>query len=185
MTKRTFIGIKVQFNEALREVFNSLKHELADERIKWVSPQNLHVTLHFLGETTEEQLVKVLKLISNKTSDFSGFTLKLNGLSFFRRQSSPSAVFFNLTEVDELVELVKNIKLGLSKLGFSVGQKFKPHLTLGRINYLRDRSAFYDLMEDFAETGCQLIKVDNIILYESILKPEGPVYKPVKVFPLN
>ena len=185
MSKRTFIGIKVSLDNENKAVFSELKRELADERIRWVSHENLHVTLHFLGETSDEQLVKVIKLIDYETAEFVGFLMNLKGLSFFKKQSSPSAVFFNLNDTDELEELAKSLKSGLSKLGFSVGRKFKPHLTIGRVKYLKDRDSFYNLMEDFEDTEPQLIKVENIILFESILKPGGPVYKPIKVFHLK
>jgi hypothetical protein len=56
---------------------------------------------------------------------------------------------------------------------------FNPHLTLGRIKNLKDLSSLKDLMAEYENSVIQKVFVDEVILYESLLLPSGPVYKPV------
>jgi len=62
--------------------------------------------------------------------------------------------------------------------------KFKPHLTLGRIKFISDLFVFHEILNDFNKDQLQVLKVDKLILYESILKPQGPEYISLKSFNL-
>ena len=62
---------------------------------------------------------------------------------------------------------------------------FKPHLTLGRIKTLVNRQDFKTILDKYKATELQNLVVEEIILYESILLPEGPVYKPIDKFSLK
>ena len=183
--KRTFIGIKIKLDPVLASTYQNVKTELADERINWVPDENLHVTLHFLGEALDEQIQKVVELIRLLAKGTPAFSFWLEGLAYFKRGSMPSALFFNLNETDDLVALAMKLKSGLNELDFPSGQTFKPHLTLGRVKSLRDKNKFYELMEQFQKTAGQCVTVTELILFESILKPSGPVYKPIEIIKLN
>jgi RNA 2',3'-cyclic 3'-phosphodiesterase len=61
-------------------------------------------------------------------------------------------------------------------------RKFKPHLTLGRIKYLKNKPKFFRLVESLKDKEFQKFSASQIILFESILLPQGPVYKPIEKF---
>jgi 2'-5' RNA ligase len=74
----------------------------------------------------------------------------------------------------------------LAKLGFQAEKRpFKPHLTLARIKYLKNKKAFYEAVEKYRDTFMQTAKINEIIFYRSILKPDGPEYKPIAKIDLN
>jgi 2'-5' RNA ligase len=56
---------------------------------------------------------------------------------------------------------------------------FNPHLTIGRIKHLNDKETLKSLIEQFQNSEMQIIPVNEVILYESILLQSGPVYKPL------
>jgi RNA 2',3'-cyclic 3'-phosphodiesterase len=64
-------------------------------------------------------------------------------------------------------------------------RKFKPHLTLGRIKYLRNKPSFFKLVDSFKDKVFQKFTANQIILFESILRPQGPAYRPIEKFILK
>jgi 2'-5' RNA ligase len=80
-------------------------------------------------------------------------------------------------------EIKKSIDKELLKLGFNPdAREFKPHLTLGRVKWVNDKNYLRDVVSRDKDTFFQEIKVNEIIFYESILRAEGPVYKPIEKF---
>ncbi len=185
MTKRTFIGIKINLETELLEVFDQLKDELCDEKIRWVKEANLHVTLHFFGEIKAEQVEKVKVLMAQTIKQFQTFSIVIRGISCFKKHALPSAVFFNIENAFELEDLAFSLKKGIAELGFQAGKKFKPHLTIGRVKHLNDKQVFYTILEKFNGSGKQIVSVSELIFYESVLKPEGPDYMVIDRFPLG
>ena len=80
---------------------------------------------------------------------------------------------------------MKVLRDELKKIGFEPDrQNLVPHLTLGRIKFLKDKLAFRKVVDDFRNISSGEIRVDSFILFESLLKREGPEYIPLKKFML-
>ena len=89
-------------------------------------------------------------------------------------------------EMDRLVLLKNKIEQVAAPFGFAVEKRtFKPHLTLGRIKFIKERNNFYSLIQRFEEKEIQIVKVTEIIFYRSILNSSGPVYKSLKTVQLK
>ncbi|MGQ8338723.1 RNA 2',3'-cyclic phosphodiesterase [Sunxiuqinia sp. A32] len=183
--KRLFIGIKIELEAVLKQVADVLKRQLKNERIKWVPDENLHITLHFLGNTSAVQLQKVVELMHMEISRKNSFSFRLGEVAYFKRHAMPSALFFSLYDADELIELAGNLKDGLKDLGFNVGNTFKPHLTLGRVKNLKDKRNFYETVHALQNDTQQVVQVEKVILFESVLNPAGPIYKPLEIIYLE
>jgi 2'-5' RNA ligase len=68
---------------------------------------------------------------------------------------------------------------GLKDAGFKLEDRpYRPHLTLGRIKSLKDTNTLKTALEKYKDKPIQQVNVEEVILYESILKPTGPIYKP-------
>jgi 2'-5' RNA ligase len=81
------------------------------------------------------------------------------------------------------MQLNDSIMNGLKDAGISIEDRpFKPHLTLGRIKYLKDKAVLKTLMDKYQNAEIQKVPVNEVILYESILLQTGPVYKPIGMF---
>jgi 2'-5' RNA ligase len=183
---RTFIALKINPEPPLLLKLKELKNELAGEPVKWVDENNLHLTLKFLGDTTLHQvddLKAILKKISARSNVFS---FRLKGLAFFKNKGIPRVLFIGIEEGEALQQLAAEINLQLFALGFEKENRpFSPHLTLARLKFLKDKRNFYNAIDKYRDTDIQSIVIHEIILYQSILKPAGPIYKPLEIFRLE
>ncbi|MGM0497893.1 MAG: RNA 2',3'-cyclic phosphodiesterase, partial [Bacteroidota bacterium] len=165
--------------------YAKLRNELENEKIKWVDPQNFHLTLFFIGDTDSEQIANVTKELSNLADDFSSTQIKLEGLGVFKNINKPRVLWAGISEFQGL----KDIKLALDKqmlqLGFNPdAREFKPHLTLARMKWIEDKRKLESLLKEYKDVIFQYSEIDQLIYYESILKESGPEYKPIEKFML-
>ncbi len=83
-------------------------------------------------------------------------------------------------------KLAEELDIRLAKLGFPPEKRpFKPHLTLARIKYLKNKKAFYQAVEKYRNTFMQTAEINELVFYRSILKPHGPEYKFISKIDLN
>lgn len=179
--KRLFAAIKIHPSANYIELFNEISAHLRHERIKWVEPENLHLTLKFFGETDEKLIPFIQQALADAAAKTNPFTLKIANTKVFGSRYDPKVIWFGIEKHDELISLVQNIHTGLEKGGWEPDrQNFVPHLTIGRIRKLNDKTLFQNIINKYNEVDIQMENVHKIILYESILRREGPVY--VNVF---
>ena len=184
--KRIFIGIKVEPEGILLRMISSLKAVLANEKIKWVDPANIHITLAFLGDTEEERIKAVSILLSNICSDYDRFRFHISGAGLFKSYQNPRVIWAGIENADELSGINERIVKGLRDTGFYLEERpFSPHITLGRIKYVKDKSLLRETLERYSDTDFQEVDVKEVELFESILRPEGPVYKRSGIFRLS
>jgi len=178
--KRLFAAIKVHPSEEYIRLFNEISSSLSHERIKWVKPENMHLTLKFFGQTDEKQILLITKAMEIGVATSKPFTLKIVNTGIFGSHYDPKVIWFGIDMRDELDILAKNIFDELRKSGWQQDrQNFIPHLTIGRIKELKDKSLFQQILSKYNAVEIQEEIVTEIILYESILHREGPLYEEV------
>lgn len=177
---RTFIALKIKPHPLLLELLNKGRIEFNNESVKWVDASNLHLTLKFLGDTSLVQITSVKEILSQTSERCNPFQFNLNGLGYFKSGGQPKILFTRIEPVHEMKRYVAVLENSLAEIGFQKEKRsFKPHLTLGRIKFLRDKRKFYnwiDKNESFEITG---LIVDEVTYFQSILSPKGPVYKTI------
>jgi len=179
--KRTFIAIDIHGNRELTRLVESYKIMFKEEKIKWVDPANLHLTLAFLGEVDEDQIIKAGKIINEAAENCSPFEIVLGGTGVFRNIKQPRVIWLNIEAPQSLYDLQKDICAELRKEDLYRDEKpFRPHLTLGRMKYVVKREVLSDLISSSGGINLPPQIVNELLLYESILKPEGPVYRLLK-----
>lgn len=185
-TIRTFIAIKIVPENELKSFFVKAKNTFSDERIKWVDESALHITLRFLGETTSEQVLKITASLDRIAAQTTHFSVRLKGAGYFKNRRMPRVLFVNIENAEPLGSLAEIIDSEILKSGFVRERKiFKPHLTLGRIKFLKNIDNFILFLSEYKEREFQTVQVTEIIFYQSILKSEGPIYKPLSKFNLK
>lgn len=185
-TKRTFIAIKIEPEKVLTDLFKNLKNNLKDEKIKWVEENNLHLTLRFLGETSQEQFQQVDLVLKKLAAENKPFCFDLQGTGFFGSKSQPKVLFISVLNAEILSQFADNLVKSISDFGFQTDEKpFAPHLTLGRIKEIQNSGQFLNLVQQYENVPFQQVLVNEIIFYESILHSTGPVYKPMRIYKLN
>jgi RNA 2',3'-cyclic 3'-phosphodiesterase len=175
--KRLFAAIKIHPSAEYISLFYEISSSLRHERIKWVEPENMHLTLKFIGETDEKQIPAIQQAIETAVSQSEPFTIKIANTGIFGSRYDPKVIWFGIEKQDELESLAQNIFTELAKRGWQTDrQNFVPHLTIGRIKELKDKPLFQKIISKYNTVDIQEENVTEIILYESILRREGPLY---------
>jgi RNA 2',3'-cyclic 3'-phosphodiesterase len=178
--KRIFIALKIEAGETLLTLISSFRARLNKDQIRWTDTGNIHITLAFLGNTEENSIKAIISMLEEKCEGFGQFELVLKGSGYFRNISDPRIIWTGIEPSEKLVQLYSRIMNGLKDLNIKIEDRpFKPHLTIGRIKQLKDKESFLTVTEEFKDHEIQLVPVNEVILFESILLPSGPVYKPI------
>ncbi len=179
--KRLFAAIKIHPSASYIRLFNEISSSLRHERIKWTQPENIHLTLKFFGETDETKIPAICLALESALAQSETFTIKIANTGIFGSRYDPKVIWFGIEKQDELENLARNIFAELAKCGWEADrQNFVPHLTIGRIKGLKDKPLFQQIISKYNTVEIQEENVTEIILYESILLREGPMY--VNVF---
>ena len=172
---RTFVAIEIN-NEDLLNSVKSVQNELK-LNAKPVDLQNIHFTMMFLGEITEQISKKVQDAL--QSVKFSPFNVEFVGIGAFPKPRFPRVVWIGTRKgADKLSELAVKIEKALLPLGFKNDKKFKAHVTIFRIkNKIGDIS---DKLAGFNSTiGIQ--HVSEIKFKKSVLTSNGPIYSDLQV----
>ncbi|MBU4487330.1 MAG: RNA 2',3'-cyclic phosphodiesterase [Candidatus Delongbacteria bacterium] len=184
--KRLFIGVKVGFTEKTAKFYHSIPEILGEAKVKWVELNNIHVTLKFLGDVSTEKIQSVSTRLSIVSKRFKEFEALLKGIGIFKDFYHPKVIWFGLRNYTEFEKLKNEIENSLSDLGFEIDyRRFAPHLTAGRFKEAGSAKELMKLVSVNQDVYFQVIPVKEIILFESILKAEGPEYKVIESFPLG
>jgi 2'-5' RNA ligase len=184
--KRVFLAIPVGDDLLVRTPYEEIRASLRGEKIKWVRPENLHLTLHFFGELEEEAVMRADQLFRSHLAGLGAFDMELRGAGVFPGLRKPRVLWLGITVVKELEDLVATVEEVLLEGDFELPDKpFSAHLTLGRIKWIDDRENFTRVVEDHCDRKIARLPVREVHLMESILRPEGPEYKVIQRYMLR
>jgi RNA 2',3'-cyclic 3'-phosphodiesterase len=183
-TIRTFVAVDVA--EAVRRRAARLIELLAQGGgdVKWVEPQNMHLTLQFLGDVPQSDVSAVCQAVERAVEGTPPFSMTLVGAGAFPHPGRPNTIWIGIGEgSEELVALQRAVQRALKPLGFPPERRaFHPHLTIGRMRRgggparqglaqaLREQHDF--------EAGSSM--VDQVIVYASYLDRAGPTYQAMR-----
>jgi 2'-5' RNA ligase len=176
---RTFIAIDLspEIKDNLVTLVNHLKP--LGRNVKWVTKENYHLTLKFLGEISESEAEQIKSTLADIASRHHSFNLILKGMGSFPAGSNRiRIVWAGIAEEDELLSLGKEIETGLEKKGFPKEDRpFSPHLTIGRVKTpeKQEKLASELARNNQLELGSMLVR--EITFFQSILHPQGPEYR--------
>src|SRR5262252_9661329 len=177
---RTFIAIEIpsEVKSALAALQDELRRAGAD--VSWTRPENIHLTLRFLGEVDEMRIVEVEKVCVASAAEFRPFTLRLNDTGVFPNARQPRVLWAGLAgEIEKAVEMRKRINDGLALIGFEREEKdFRPHLTIGRVKSNKKTHELLALAEARRVPALSFV-VTEIVLMKSELHPAGARYTPI------
>ena len=178
--KRIFIALKIEAGENLLKMISSYQARLNKDHIKWMDTTNIHITIAFLGDTEEKTINAIISMLEEKCKGFGKFEMILKGSGIFRNINDPRIIWTGIEPSKKLIQLNNIIMHGLKELEIKMEDRvFKPHLTIGRIKRLYDNESLKALIEEFQNYEIQLVPVNEVILFESILLTAGPVYKSI------
>ncbi len=153
------------------------RKQLAD--IRWISPQQLHLTLVFLGKVLKTEQVNIEHIMRETAAKYPPFTLEFSGLGVFPRLKSPKVLWAGLAENPVLMALQEELMLNISNIPFDIETRpFRPHLTLGRIRQKIDIQALGQWIAQEKNVSLGLSHISSFDLIESQLTPQGARYIP-------
>lgn len=180
---RTFLAIEIPANPCLDNLQSQLLY--FEDVLRIVRPENYHMTVRFFGETDDGQLKQLRDEISAVVSDVPKFELQLVGLGTFPNLSSPRVLWVGVNRTDTLIQIADEIERHARTIGFPPDKKaFKPHLTIARTKR-KPPSAMAEFVKQHSESEFVSVSVEKLTLFQSELKPDGPVYEVIEEFPLG
>lgn len=167
---RSFVAVDIPGR--VKKKLAALQDELRAKEIckgKFVAPENMHITLKFLGDISEEEVKQVKEKLEFVEKE--RFEAEIVKLGCFRRKFD--VVLFAEVRAPGLFELQKKVDEKLLNM-FDRNNRFKAHLTLARVKRVHDEK---ELERFLGKHTSSKFSVDSFSLYKSDLGPEGPVYK--------
>jgi 2'-5' RNA ligase len=172
--------IAVDLPEQAKESLERVKAELKGIKgVKPVARENIHLTMKFLGEISEDKAEEIIRALSQVK--FKPFRISISKAGVFPNEQRIQVLWVNAEPAEPLVELKKMIDATL--LGYKDDHPFKNHITFARIKYIAneaDKKKIIEALKKPVEKTDFL--VDDFKLYKSDLTPEGPVYELVQEF---
>ena len=183
---RAFIAIDIdpQVRENITRAIGQLRSRVLE--VRWIAPANFHLTLKFLGDIEQTQIEAIGAAFEERLRPFPRFTINAKGLGVFPDLRRPRIMWIGLAG-NELTTLAAQVELALLPLGFAPGKRnFTPHLTIGRWRQTdRPSKTLGQELASLKEYQFGASNVDEVILFQSVLKPEGAIYTRAKAVTLR
>jgi 2'-5' RNA ligase len=176
---RGFIAIDIETNQKIIELFNKIGQTGAN--LKIVEPQNIHITLKFLGDTDEKLIEEIEQIIEKSVKENNPFEIKLTGTGVFPNPGYIKVVWIGIEENGIIGEIAGRIDEQTHKLGFERDKRrFSPHLTIARVKSAKNKDRLIQVLNQYSDTEFIKFKVESIKLKKSELTPKGPIYTTLK-----
>ena len=183
---RLFIGLPVE-KRVQKELGEITKlFQTKGGNVKWIKPTLIHLTLRFLGDTDESLVGDLSKIIDRVAAGTKTISTVVDCLGGFPNLNRPRVIWAGLSgDTELLIEKAAELELAVRELGFKAeSNRFKPHLTIGRVRDPRPLGTLPDFIKSFEMHSLEL-SFDRLILYKSTLTPEGPIYEHLHVATLG
>jgi 2'-5' RNA ligase len=150
--------------------------------LKLVEPQNIHITIRFLGNIAPKMIEKIFEEM--KQVKFAPFKVQLKGLGAFPNPNYARVIWTGITAgADQLKNVFSQLEPHLRDLGFTPASKgFNPHLTIARVRSGRNKVQLSQLITEKAAYEFGDVNAKCLRLKKSDLTPRGPVYSTLKEF---
>ena len=181
---RAFVAVPLPtyLCERIWAEISPLRARLNPKSLRWVAPENSHITLKFLGDTSEEKLDDLKKIFAEEMIKIPSFEIRLRKIGVFPNLSRPRVIWLGVEDGGKLLRLEKSVQAASRQIG-SVPEKrrFSAHLTLGRVKgrgqNKRVSSQIRTMIEESPAYDFGKIRVKSVHLFESKLKAQGAEYR--------
>ena len=179
---RTFIaiGLTQEIRDYLADIQQELKKCRAD--VKWVRPENIHLTLKFLGERDEKKIDKTKEAMEETAKAKTCFSVNLSSFGAFPKLDSPRIIWVGIDRGEkETKEIACDLEEKIARIGIPKEDKpFSSHITIARVKSPLNRQALIQGLKTLPPCQNKEFLVTTITLYKSTLTPNGPVYAVLK-----
>lgn len=180
---RTFVAVtpSAALREALGDVRSSLEGTPFARSLRWVPPENLHLTLRFLGPVPVAQLPALVSALRENLEGSQCFELSLQTIALFPNPRRPRALAALFAQSPALEALAARVEAVVRDSGLPAESRgFRPHLTLARFRRGRRPGPLPERSIQHVQT-----EVENVALVRSVLTPSGARYTTLEAFALS
>ena len=179
---RAFIAIDLpdDVQECLRQVSDQLQAQLSGIPVRWVAPENIHLTLKFLGDVSLGNLGMLKEILQAEALAQKPLEVSIGGLGAFPKMRRPRVIWVGVEAPPELLALQRGIDAQTARVGYTPDERdFSPHLTLGRVSRNatpQDVNQLGDVLSAQKIGFLGVARVRQVHLFRSDLQPGGAVY---------
>jgi len=174
---RAFIGIDI--DEAVRQKLAAAQDQLqtTGAQLKLVEPPNIHVTMKFLGEVSEDRVGEIAEALKRAATGTGQFDIGVKGIGVFPNLRYIRVVWAGVAEgSDEVIGLHQGIDRELGLLGFRSERDFVPHLTIARVKTAKQKERLAAFVKEMVDVEFGVTRAQAVELKQSTLTPKGPIY---------
>lgn len=184
MTFRAFVGVPVAAEPPLVRLLDDLGATGAD--LKVVAPENLHLTLSFLGTVPDDAAEPIGAALREATRDVEPFALDLHAVGAFPSASRARVVWAGIRNPKPVSDLAGKVRAALAVARMPQDTKdFRAHVTLARVRSPRGKSRLETFLRAHGHHELPTVPVTDVRLYRSVLGPHGPTYETLVAQPLE
>lgn len=173
------INLSEDTQQSVVELIHLLQTKHPSHSIRWTKPQNLHITLQFLGSVIRSDIDPLIEKVGARLKGVTPFEISFDKLELFPTKYRPSVISLRSSPNEPPAELARLIGEGIVETGYEIERRpFRSHLTLARLDRrYKDCSLDEIILPDFAP-----FQVNEIVLYESQPTVKGSIYTAVSRF---
>ena len=187
---RLFIAVELsdEIHQKLGELIRQIQ-PVGIRGINWVKPENIHLTVKFLGDTPRKQVMSLIDSLAITTKETAPFEISVEGTGCFPNPKAPKVLWVGIAPSPQLLQLQKGIDRELANLNIPVeARSFSPHLTLARITERCDLPVAQRTNEKlvaYSATMFGKVTVKRITLFQSTLTRDSSLYSAQAYVPLH
>jgi len=186
-TWRVFCAIEIpeQIRQGISQHAQQLHNALPDIQASWTKPDNIHLTLKFFGNISQQQVLEVSAAASRTVEGFQPFQFRIEGAGAFPERGPARVLWIGINDsMGQLVELQRKLDDECQREGFErEARTFNPHLTLARLRSPRGARALADKHKQIKFEPAD-IEVKRLVVFRSQLTPKGSRYSIISEHPL-
>jgi 2'-5' RNA ligase len=191
MMLRSFIAVEIpiEIQSAIAHNTASLQKALPKPLVRWVAPQNLHLTLKFLGDVSPANLERLADGLKAEAATHEPFPMSVGGLEAFPTARRARVIWIGLEAPTGLAALQRGVEAVAAQSGYGPEERpFSAHLTIGRVGQslsAADLQRVRAALEATTVGALGTVRVDAIHIFKSDLRPGGSVYTNLYALPMK
>ncbi len=187
MLYRIFIAVNLP--EEIKKELLAYHEKWPELPCRWTAPENLHLTLVFLGNRSEKELQNLMVLAKGVGERHQAFTLQIVKIVYGPSPRQPRMIWTMFEKSEALLQLQKDLEKSLAEsqtMSYILEKRgYAPHLTLGRLNQWQLHQMGPEELPQIDEQISLSFRVNSFEIMESKLKRTGAQYVVLHSFPLR
>lgn len=184
---RCFLAIELP--ASVRDLLAGLQERLRElgRAVRWTRVEHIHLTLKFLGEVPDRDVAGVCDAAARVAVRFEPFELAVGGTGCFPPRGAARIVWTGIDGPPQpLIDCHRAGEQAYADLGFKPeNRKYSPHLTIGRVRDARASQEIRAAVEREADFSAGSFPVEELVMFQSVLRPTGPIYTAISRPPLG